>query len=171
MKGLSPCVSVCPIDQTTGHILLAKRRSPSRWELPGGFVESDECLLSAAHREFLEEVGARGYSWRPQGVSIDQHNNLFCLTYSCLVDEVDCYSNFIPNREVSEIHFSCIESLGGLLHPIYLSRVIMTLNERFMLEQHNGSCSTLDAERRMLVDQECRYRWDKLRSRFFRARV
>ncbi|MGQ1891256.1 NUDIX domain-containing protein [Thermophagus sp. OGC60D27] len=51
-------------------ILLIKRRYPpfkDMWALPGGFVDKDEDLEVAAHRELEEETGLKGVNLRQIG--------------------------------------------------------------------------------------------------------
>jgi 8-oxo-dGTP diphosphatase len=56
-----PAVTVDIILQSADNkVLLIKRRKPpfqSLWALPGGFLDFDETLDSAAHRELVEETG------------------------------------------------------------------------------------------------------------------
>lgn len=53
-------VAVFDIAKAPARLLLIKRKNPpfqNRWALPGGFVEPDENLESAAIRELAEETG------------------------------------------------------------------------------------------------------------------
>ena len=50
------------VNPNWGKLLLIKRsstdsRRPGQWDIPGGMVETNECLEDAAVRECLEEVG------------------------------------------------------------------------------------------------------------------
>lgn len=47
-------------EKSETYVLLIRRKNPSfqnQWTLPGGFVESDEDLETAAKRELKEETG------------------------------------------------------------------------------------------------------------------
>lgn len=53
-------VAVFDVLKMPVHLLLIKRKNPpfqNQWALPGGFVEPDENLESAARRELAEETG------------------------------------------------------------------------------------------------------------------
>ncbi|NLV27925.1 MAG: NUDIX domain-containing protein [Methanomicrobiales archaeon] len=61
LKTLVLCVNLVLFDQQ-GHILVLKRSSScktnaSKWELPGGKIESGETFDEALKREILEETG------------------------------------------------------------------------------------------------------------------
>jgi 8-oxo-dGTP diphosphatase len=61
-----PSVTVDAVVLTKGprrEVLLIRRKGPpfkGQWAIPGGFVEMDEDLEPAAHRELEEETGLRG---------------------------------------------------------------------------------------------------------------
>jgi 8-oxo-dGTP diphosphatase len=51
--------------QTTPLILLIQRKNPpfqGRWAFPGGFMDMNETLIDAAHRELFEETGIQNVS-------------------------------------------------------------------------------------------------------------
>ena len=46
------------VESSLGHLILVRRRfEPLGWALPGGFVETGECLEDACRREIAEETG------------------------------------------------------------------------------------------------------------------
>jgi ADP-ribose pyrophosphatase YjhB (NUDIX family) len=49
--------ATCVAFDSTGRVLISRRRTPQRWELPGGLVDSGERMATAAAREVLEETG------------------------------------------------------------------------------------------------------------------
>ena len=54
----TPLVTVDVIIETTGGIVLVRRRNPpAGWALPGGFVEPGESVAQGARREAREETG------------------------------------------------------------------------------------------------------------------
>ncbi len=58
----APKIAVDAIIESKGRILLIQRKNPpfkGRFALPGGFVEYNESLESAVHREVFEETGLR----------------------------------------------------------------------------------------------------------------
>ncbi len=55
-------IAVFDVSQTPPHLLLIRRKNPpfqNQWALPGGFVEPEENLESAAKRELAEETGIK----------------------------------------------------------------------------------------------------------------
>lgn len=53
----NPIVGVAAILIEDGAVLLTLRGDGLGWDLPGGFVEYDEDIYDALHREMLEETG------------------------------------------------------------------------------------------------------------------
>ncbi|MFF9980549.1 NUDIX hydrolase [Streptomyces erythrochromogenes] len=49
--------ATCVAFNDVGHVLITRRRSPERWELPGGLVDPQESFHEAAVRETYEETG------------------------------------------------------------------------------------------------------------------
>lgn len=70
-----PSIGVCTVvlSENRSQVLMQKREDARLWSLPGGGVEPDETLESAAIRETLEETGYQigierlvAEYWRPQ---------------------------------------------------------------------------------------------------------
>jgi 8-oxo-dGTP diphosphatase len=61
--GVTTDIALFRHTDVTLDILLIRRRDPpfaGQWALPGGFVEPEETLEAAAHRELAEETGVSG---------------------------------------------------------------------------------------------------------------
>lgn len=60
-------IIICVLENKDPKILLIKRSQEpfeNCWAFPGGFVDENEDLMDAAHRELEEEVGVRGLELR-----------------------------------------------------------------------------------------------------------
>ena len=83
-------IGVCVIvfDPTGRKILLGKRLGdykPGTYGLPGGRIEKDEAMESAAHRELQEETGLSAQELRYLGVVREWQgeNNFIHFIYGC----------------------------------------------------------------------------------------
>lgn len=142
--GLRLCVSAV-IKNENGAVLLIKRRTPRRWELPGGFMESGEDLFTTGAREVVEEVGCNVKNWQIEGLSLDATNGLLCFTCSGLFD--GWVRPFVPNNEVVSLDWVPLDEAGRRANPIYSSRILMSTRSTFVFEEHAGRSSTLEGER------------------------
>ena len=142
--GLRLCVSTV-IRNESGAVLLIERRTPRRWELPGGFMEAGENLFATGAREVVEEVGCRVKNWSVEGLSMDVTNGLLCFTCSAFFDGL--IRPFTPNEEVVSLDWIPLDEAGRRANPIYSSRILMSARSDFVFEEHTGERSTLEEER------------------------
>ncbi|MFA6949655.1 MAG: NUDIX hydrolase [Lentimicrobiaceae bacterium] len=115
------------------QILLIKRGNPpfqGMWAIPGGFVEMDETLETAAQRELQEETGISGVSLKQYGaygaINRDPRHRTISVAYAGLLtdphahaeasdDAADCewfYLDRLP--ETAFDHKLLIEDAIGL---------------------------------------------------------
>jgi 8-oxo-dGTP diphosphatase len=79
------------------HVLLIRRADdsdayPSRWALPGGYVDADERIETAASRELAEETGLTApTTWRRVGIydrpDRDPRGRVVSVAYAAVLPE------------------------------------------------------------------------------------
>lgn len=98
------------LENTRGEILLVKRfQEPKKgfWDLPGGFVESNETLEESARREIKEELGIDLTEIK----YLSSHHNKYLYggvnydTVSAIFTGKFNGTEFISDGEISEIKF------------------------------------------------------------------
>ncbi|MGW7544680.1 NUDIX hydrolase [Streptomyces sp. NPDC054770] len=137
------CVAFDPL----GRVLILRRRSPQRWELPGGLVEPGEGLHAAAERETLEETGV----WVRVGglVGIYQHPSRKLLVGVFVAQFISGEPQ--PTSEASTAVWESAEVALERLHPLYRPRLedVLTASHTSVLRVHEGveNLARLEAQR------------------------
>ncbi|MGW7259910.1 NUDIX hydrolase [Streptomyces sp. NPDC054834] len=129
--------ATCVAFNPAGQVLITRRRSPERWELPGGLLDPGESLHAAAARETLEETGV---TVAVHGlVGVYQHPRLGILAALFIATPVSGTPH--PTEESSEARWSDVPDALELLHPLYRPRLEDTLSTRHTvpLRIHEGA--------------------------------
>ncbi len=85
---------ICAWVEDDRKILLIKRAAEpfkNRWALPGGFVDKNEDLIDAAHRELKEETGLHGLELKQLGAfgkpGRDPRGHTISIVFGAVVHE------------------------------------------------------------------------------------
>ncbi|UKZ02949.1 NUDIX hydrolase (plasmid) [Streptomyces viridifaciens] len=128
--------ATCVAFDAQGRVLISRRRSPVRWELPGGLVEPGEFIFKAAERETLEETGVvvavRGL------VGVYQHPSRRILAGLFVADHVT--GEPIPTKEADAARWSVPDQALEILHPLYKPRLqdVLAAERTAVLRIHEG---------------------------------
>ncbi|WP_234426925.1 NUDIX hydrolase [Streptomyces niger] len=129
--------ATCVAFNESGHVLITLRRSPERWELPGGLVEPGESLSAAAARETLEEttvaVDVHGL------VGLYQHPNRGILAAVFIATMTSGTPR--PTAEASEARWAEVPDALNALHPLYRPRLTDALAAKHTVPMrvHDGA--------------------------------
>jgi 8-oxo-dGTP diphosphatase len=133
--------ATCVSFDSLGRVLINRRRSPDRWELPGGFVKPGEWFPDAAERETFEEtrvrVKARGI------VGIYQHPSAGILAAIFIADYVS--GEPAVTAESSAVEWSGVDDALNKLDPLYRPRLESVLNAAHTaaFRVHEGSADLM----------------------------
>lgn len=128
--------ATCVTFDQMGRVLILRRRSPQRWELPGGLVEPGEGMHTAAERETLEETGVQA---QVDGlVGIYQHPSRGLLVGLFVARFVSGEPQ--PTSEASSAVWESTDVALEQLHPLYRPRLedVLTARHTSVLRVHEG---------------------------------
>ncbi|MFI5888033.1 NUDIX hydrolase [Streptomyces sp. NPDC051554] len=145
--------ATCVAFEAHGRVLLNLRRSPERWELPGGLVETGEAIHDAAERETFEEIGV---VVRVRGlIGMYQHPSRGILAGLFVADHVTGEPG--PSDESIAAEWLQVETALERLHPLYKPRLqdVLAAERTATLRIHEGqrqlaqllTCDNLAAQR------------------------
>ncbi|MBV2155421.1 NUDIX hydrolase [Kitasatospora sp. SUK 42] len=129
--------ATCVAFDDTGRVLVTRRRSPERWELPGGLVNPGEDFHAAAVRETYEETGVhvevRGL------VGVYQHSSRGILAGIFIATAVSGEPH--PTAEASVAEWAEVEDALTRLHPLYRPRLedALTATRSVTFRVHEGT--------------------------------
>lgn len=118
--------ATCVAFDDAGHVLITRRRTPERWELPGGLVDPGEAFQDAARRETHEETGVHVEVHGLVGVY--QHPSRGILAGVFLATALSGEPG--PTAEASAAEWAAVEDALTRLHPLYRPRLEDALRAR-----------------------------------------
>lgn len=111
--------ATCVTFDGSGRVLLSQRRSPKRWELPGGLVESGESVIEAAQREVLEETEVHVEVIRLVSIYHHVSRSILALTFTAR----HMSGEPTPTPEASHVEWADVPQALLRLHPLYRMRL------------------------------------------------
>lgn len=111
--------ATCAAFDETGRVLITRRRSPKRWELPGGLVDPGETLPDAATRETYEETGVHVKIQGLVGVYQHPSRGILAGIFIALAESGEPR----PTKESSAAEWVEVEEALARLHPLYRPRL------------------------------------------------
>ncbi|HLW05941.1 MAG TPA: NUDIX hydrolase [Marinilabiliaceae bacterium] len=126
---------ICAWVEDDRKILLIKRAAEpfkNRWALPGGFVDKNEDLIDAAHRELKEETGLHGLELKQLGAfgkpGRDPRGHTISIVFGAVVHET---IPAIAADDADEARWFSLKSLPLLAfdHDEIISKVLSDLLE------------------------------------------
>ncbi|EDY47044.1 NUDIX hydrolase [Streptomyces clavuligerus] len=129
--------ATCVAFNEVGEVLIACRRDPPRWELPGGFVDPGERFPEAAVREALEETGV---TVEVHGlVGLYQHPSRRVLAGLFVATAISGTPG--ETEESSDARWVDVDTALRTLHPLYRPRLEDVLAARYTvpLRVHEGA--------------------------------
>ncbi|MEV6054479.1 NUDIX hydrolase [Streptomyces sp. NPDC052107] len=130
--------ATCVAFNTSGQVLIARRQSPDRWELPGGLVDPGESLSDAAARETFEETTVRVNVCGLVGLY--QHPSRRILAAVFIATAIEGAAPQ-PTQETREARWSYVPDALCILHPLYRPRLedALAASNTVAMRVHEGS--------------------------------
>ncbi|RDI23094.1 NUDIX hydrolase [Lentzea flaviverrucosa] len=129
--------ATCVVFDPLGRVLLVRRRSPQRWELPGGLADKGEAITDTAVREVREETGVDVRLSRLVGVYQHPSREIVAMVFVA----VSVGGEPVATDEASEVEWVSVRDARERLHPLFLPRLedAMPLCHTAPLHVHEGT--------------------------------
>lgn len=119
---------------STGQVLVIRRRDNGHWEPPGGVLELDESFDDGVRREVLEETGVHVTVDRITGVYKNLQRGIVALVFRCTpLSEPDGDS-----AEAVDVRWADPADVPNLMDPAYAVRVTDAFSELTSVRIHDG---------------------------------
>ena len=119
---------------STGQVLVIRRRDNGHWEPPGGVLELDESFDDGVRREVLEETGVHVTVDRITGVYKNLQRGIVALVFRCTpLSEPDGHS-----AEAADVRWVDPAEVPNLMDPAYAVRVTDAFSELTSVRVHDG---------------------------------
>ena len=119
---------------SSGQVLVIRRRDNGHWEPPGGVLELDESFDDGVRREVLEETGVHVTVDRITGVYKNVQRGIVALVFRCTpLSEPDSHT-----AEAVNVRWADPADVPNLMDPAYAVRVTDAFSEAMSVRMHDG---------------------------------
>ena len=120
---------------SSGQVLVIRRRDNGHWQPPGGVLELDETFEQGVIREVAEETGAQVAIERLSGVYKNVKSGIVAIAFRCrlLTEPTE------QTQEAVEVSWINPAAVPGVMTPTFAARVLDAFEPMPQVRTHDGT--------------------------------